>query len=553
MIFSIYKRTFLVCLVVVLVPLQKLKSQEFIDNATVQGNIYSEANYYFTDTLIGAPEVPEYIRANIYGNVFYRYKGFNAGVRFEAYQPPLVGFDTRYEGLGIAHRFASYSDDSYEVTIGNFYEQYGSGLILRAYEDKNLGIDNAFDGFRLLVRPANGLVVKGMIGKQRFFWDVGPGTVRGFDAEWSLLQTLLPESSTNLTIGASAVSRYQSDKDPLFNFPENVAAFASRTSLYTGNYFFSAEYAWKVNDPSATNNNIYKNGQAVILSGSYSKKGIGVLLSAKYVDNMDFRSSRTATGNDLSISYIPAISYQHTYSLAAKYPYATQPLGEVGAKAQVSYFIGRGTKVGGKYGTNIVFNASIANSIQKEKLHDTLEIGTQGTKGYSAKFGSIGDEKYYHDLSVEINRKISKSVKIVAGAANQFYNKAIIEGHPDEEPVKAWVVYGDVSYRFLQNQNVRFELQHLSTKQDKGNWAMALVEYTFAPQWSFAVSDQYNYGNSDAKLRKHFYSFNVAVSKESNRISFFYGKQSDGVICVGGVCRKVPAAYAAGISYSKTF
>ena len=48
-------------------------AQDFIENATVQGNIYSEANYYFTDTLIGADKVPEYIRANIYGNIFYRY------------------------------------------------------------------------------------------------------------------------------------------------------------------------------------------------------------------------------------------------------------------------------------------------------------------------------------------------------------------------------------------------------------------------------------------------------------------------------------------------
>ncbi len=305
---SFFLRTLLI-FVVVGFSFESIKAQDFIDNATVQGNIYSEANYYFTDTLIGAPEVPEYIRANIYGNVFYRYKGFNAGVRFEAYQPPLLGFDSRYEGLGIAHRFASYADENYEVTIGNFYEQYGSGLVLRAYEDKNLGIDNAFDGFRLLVRPAKGVVIKGMIGKQRFFWDVGPGTVRGFDAEWSLLQTFLPESSTNLTIGASAVSRFQSDKDPIFNLPENVAAFASRASLYAGNYFFSAEYAWKVNDPSATNNLIYKEGQALVLSGSFSKKGIGVLLSAKYVDNMDFRSSRAATGNDLTLGYIPAISY----------------------------------------------------------------------------------------------------------------------------------------------------------------------------------------------------------------------------------------------------
>lgn len=526
---------------------QSIFAQGFIDKATIQGNIYSEINYYLSDTTIGAEEVPEYIRANIYGNIFYRYNGFNAGIRYEAYQPPLLGFDNRYEGQGIAHRFVNYTDTLYEVTIGNFYEQYGSGIILRAYEDKNLGIDNAFDGFRLLIRPTNGLTIKGMIGKQRYFWENGPGTIRGVDAEWNPLQTFFPESATNLTLGASAVSRYQIDKDPIYNLPENVAAFSGRASLYSGNFFTSAEYAWKINDPSEPNGIIYKNGQAMILSGSYSSKGFGVLLSAKYIDNMDFRSSRTATGNDLTLNYLPATTRQHTYSLPGMYPYATQPTGEVGALAQINYMLPRNSKLGGKYGTHILFSASIANSI------DTTYIGDAGTKGYKAEFGRIGDQKYYHDISLEVNRKLNQSLRLIAGAANQFYNKAIIEGHPGEEPIKAWIVYADASYRLASSQNIRAEIQHLQTKEDKGNWAMLLIEYTIAPKWSLSASDQYNYGNNDKELRKHFYSLNVGYNKGPHRLALNFGKQREGIICVGGICRKVPAAFAAGIIFSTTF
>ena len=528
-------------------------AQDFIENGTLQGNIYSEINYYFKDTIIGAYKVPEYIRSNIYGNVLYRYKGFNVGVRYEAYQPPLVGFDPRYEGMGIAYRYASYTDENYEVTIGNFYDQYGSGIVLRAYEDKNLGIDNSFDGFRILARPINGLEIKGMIGKQRYYWDYGAGTVRGMDAEWNILQTFFPETSTNFSLGGSAVSRYQVDKDPIFNLPQNVAAFSGRASLYSGAFFISSEYAWKVNDPNATNNMIYKNGQALILSGSYSQKGLGILLSAKYIDNMDFRSSRTATGNDLTLNYLPATTYQHTYSLAGMYPYATQPNGEVGAKAQFNYLIPKGSTVGGKYGTSVTLNASIANSIDKKKLNDTLAVGTPGTKGYTAKFGSIGDEKYYHDLSVEVNRKLNSSIKTVAGFSNQFYNKSVIEGHPGEESVKAWIVYADVSFKFKENQTIRTEVQHLSTLQDKGSWVMALAEYTVAPKWTVSISDQFNYGNSDKDLRKHYYFLQLGYNKGPHRLSLSYGKQRDGIICVGGICRKVPASFAAGLIFSTTF
>lgn len=533
--------------------LNSVYSQDFIDKATIQGNIYTESNYYFSDTIIGAEKVPEYIRTNIYGNIFYRYKGINAGIRYEAYQPPLVGYDPRYEGQGIAHRFVNYSDTLYEITIGNFYEQYGSGIILRAYEDKNLGIDNAFDGFRLLIRPANGLTIKGMIGKQRYFWENGPGIIRGADADWSLLQLIRPESLTNLTVGFSAVSRFQRDRDPLYNLPENVAAFSARSSLYTGGFFFSGEYAWKVNDPSARNNLIYKNGQAIVFTGSFSKKGLGFLASAKYIDNMDFRSSRTATGNDLTLNYLPATTRQHTYSLPGIYPYATQPTGEVGALVQVNYLIPKNTKVGGKYGTNVLFSASIANSIDKEKINDTLAIGTPGTLGYKSNFGKIGDEKYFHDISIEVNRRLSRDLRFIAGFTSQYYNKAVIEGHPGEEPVNAWIIYADIAQRLQNNQSIRIEGQHLQTKQDNGSWAMVLAEYSIAPKWSFSLSDQYNYGNEEKDLRKHYYSTSMSYSKGPHRLSVSYGKQSEGIICVGGICRKVPAAYAAGITFSTTF
>ncbi len=542
-----------VCCLFLIMSTNLAHSQNFIDNATIQGNIYSEANYYLSDTLIGADEVPELFRANVYGNLFYRYKGFNAGIRYEAYQPPLLGFDTRYEGQGIAHRFITYSDTLYEITVGNFYEQYGSGIILRAYEDKNLGIDNAFDGFRMLIRPVKGLTIKGMIGKQRYFWENGPGTIRGFDAEWSLLQTFFPQSLTNLTVGGSAVSRYQNDKDPLYNLPQNVGAFSGRASLYKGALFASAEYAWKINDPTATNGLIYKNGQALVINSSYSVKGLGILLTAKYIDNMDFRSSRDATGNALTLSYLPATTRQHAYSLPGMYPYATQPTGEVGALAQVDYKIPRKTLIGGQYGTNITLSGSIANSIEKTQVHDTLAIGTPGTLGYNSNFGGIGDEKYYHDLSLEINRRINRRLKIIAGAANQFYNKAVIEGHPGEESVEAWIAYTDVSYRVGRGKSIRIEAQHLNTKQDKGNWAMMLIEYTAAPRWSFSISDQYNYGNEIKEYRKHYYSINIGYNKGPHRLSINYGKQREGVICVGGVCRKVPAAYAAGLIFSTTF
>ena len=43
------------------------------------------------------------------------------------------------------------------MTVGNFYDQFGSGLVFRSYEERNLGIDNAMDGFRLILQPIDGV------------------------------------------------------------------------------------------------------------------------------------------------------------------------------------------------------------------------------------------------------------------------------------------------------------------------------------------------------------------------------------------------------------
>ena len=64
-------------------------------------------------------------------------------------------YDPQYRGNGIPFRFISYVSDGLEVTVGNYYEQFGGGLVLRTYEDKGLGVDNGLDGLRLKYSPFN--------------------------------------------------------------------------------------------------------------------------------------------------------------------------------------------------------------------------------------------------------------------------------------------------------------------------------------------------------------------------------------------------------------
>ena len=101
--------------------------------------------------------------------------------------------------------------------------------------------------------------------------------------------------------------------------------------------------------------------------------------------------------------------------------------------------------------------------------------------------------------------------------------------------------------------SVRTEMQALFTKQDKGDWAAGLIELTASPHWFFAVLDQYNYGNDIKDNRTHYFSINGGYKHDATSISFGFGKQRQGLFCVGGVCRVVPASYGYSISISTSF
>jgi hypothetical protein len=144
----------------------------FLVNATIleaqqdfgrfTGNTQIEAQSYKADSAMEAKRVPEQIQSNGYFNLNYINGGLTAGIRYEYYLNPLQGFDVNYKGQGIAHRFINYSNDFVEVTAGNFYEQFGSGMIFRTYEEKPLGLDNAMDGARFKVKPIAGIEFVGI-------------------------------------------------------------------------------------------------------------------------------------------------------------------------------------------------------------------------------------------------------------------------------------------------------------------------------------------------------------------------------------------------------
>jgi hypothetical protein len=521
---------------------------------SVTGNVQFDGQLSRRDSVIGSSDVPEKLLSNARADILYTNGNFSAGLRYEAYLNPMLGFNSQYTGQGIANYFVSYKTQTFAVTAGHFYEQFGNGMTLRAYEDRYLGLDNAIRGLNVMYRPTNGITLKALAGQQRYYWDTR-GLVRGLDAEFSLNDIVKPwnESKTRLTLGGSFVSKYEDDETiPAdisgfkLNLPKNVGAASVRMDLAHGGFGLQAEYAHKGQDPTVMNDFIYKNGEALWVSASYSQKGLSANIQAKRVDNMGFKSVRSVTGEMLYINYTPAITKQHTYAFLSMYPYATQSTGEMGLQADFMYKFKKETLLGGKYGTDLHFNASLITGL------DTTRIGGKGTDGYSSSFFGTGDT-YYGDLSLEIAKKINSKVKLTATYGYVLFNP-IVEGHQGEMHHNH-VAIADLTWKINRKNVLRFEAEWMGSDSkydpnvdDKraGDWIMGLVEYNFTSAWFVSISDQYAYNDGIG----NYYNISVGYTHNATRLQIGYGKQREGIICIGGVCRQVPASN--GLTFSLT-
>src|SRR5690554_6549128 len=102
---------------------------------SISGNMEAIYQYLNTDNKINAIQPKEKSLINSYINVNYRLHGFKAGVRMEVYMPRILGYPDRVDGAGLGYRYVGYENELVDVTVGNLYDHFGSGLTFRAYED----------------------------------------------------------------------------------------------------------------------------------------------------------------------------------------------------------------------------------------------------------------------------------------------------------------------------------------------------------------------------------------------------------------------------------
>lgn len=529
------------------------------DKGILSGGIESYSQWYSKNQNQFADDFENYFRSNNYLKLDYLHNYFSAGVQLESYAPnALLNYDPKLnKELGVASYYLKYKIKQVEITAGYFYEQFGSGLILRFWEDRQLGINNSLRGARVKFSPYKSIYFTGLYGNQRSGFDVSEGTITGLDFEADLNELLNIDSYT-LKIGFSYVNRHQVFEHAGDEELGTTNAYSSRLSYAKGGFYSTAEYLVKTKDALVESGQIMQDklfeGNALLVNMGYSKKGLGINASFRRLENMNFYSDREDAGNIYNrsiVNYLPSLTKQHDYSLANIYIYQTQsnlsfnPLakaGEIGFQIDLFYKIKKGSALGGKYGTNLAINYS-----QWHGLDGEFDIQNRSYTSAFIKFG----EKYFHDFNIEVRKKWSRKTSSIFTVINSFYNKKYIEESSGE--VNFTIVAAESTVKFKSGRSMKIIVQHLWTKDDQKNWLASTYEYNLSSKLSFFVSDMYNYGNANTAEREHFYNVGGKYSRGRFRMSLSYGKQRGGLLCIGGICRVVPESTGLTLTFNTSF
>ena len=535
------------------------------NKVAVHGSVQADIVLPQEDDAIGTGSYDHKILFNTYADVNLASRFIDAGLRAEFMKWPLPGYEPDFAGWGLSNFYVKGKYKGFELTGGDFYEQFGSGFILRTYEERALGIDNSIRGARVNVNAIDGVRLTALGGVQRRYWDWSKHSqVYGANAE-VYMETWMPklrESGASWMLGGSYVLKHERDEDIMLpgvdyrlNLPGCVNAFDVRSSFNKGPWSVLAEYAWKGQDPSFDNEYTYRHGSAVMLSASYSKKGLSALVQAKRSENMAFRSQRSRSGISAFINNMPAFTYQHTYALPALYPYASQyGPGEWAFQGSFSYNFRKHTPLGGRYGTRVTLNASYVSSLVHEgnpqAVVDGRPVNTvMGTQGYSSPFFKMGQANYF-DVNVQVEKRFSAPLQITFMYMNQFFNNNVMKiVEKEEKYIRSNILVVDARYRFNRKFTLRGELQYLFTNQDQKDWAYGLLELSFNPWLMASVSDMWNCGDTGT----HYYMFGLTGTYRNNRLMLSYGRTRQGFNCSGGVCREVPAMHGFQIAYTYNF
>ena len=512
----------------------------------ISGSLQANGNFYIRDSAIGAANIPQYDRqlvgADTWLTLNYNKSGYDIGVRFDVFQnSQLLNPRESYSASGIGRFYVKKRVDNLSIYAGYIYDQVGSGIIFRSYENRPLGIDNALVGLNLDYQITDNWHVKAFTGRQKRQFEFYKSTINGLNTEgyfsvgkanfapgFGIVHRTLDDETTTQLVSALATYSKADSIGAKYNTYSMTAYNTLTLGLWT--WYVEAAYktpeaifdanAGKINrDGSLTTGKFISRSGSVIYSNlGFVTEGVGVTLEAKRTDGFTFRTTPFAQLNRGILNFLPPMSRQNSYRLTTRYVPATQELGEQAVQLDI--------KLSPSEKVNIDLNFSNISTLKNAQLYREI-------------YASVSLKKDLNDW--------------VFGVQHQSYNQQIYEVKPQVPTVSTITPFVEFRRQLSPTKSLKIETQYMATGQDYGSWLYGLLELNIAPKWSFSIVDMWNINPKKTAKALHYPSVFIAFSKDANRISLAYVKQVEGVVCTGGICRVEPAFSGVRMSVTSSF
>lgn len=512
--------------------------------------LHTQAGLFVRDSNIGASGTPQYDH-QLFGSeswlaMQYSNWGFDFGLRADLFQNSnLVNPQASFSKQGIGRWIVKRDIEKIGFELGYMYDQIGSGIIYRAYEQRNLGLDNALYGLKLNYDINEDWNIKAFSGRQKRQFDTYESLIKGINLEgyvqphdsskWSmvpgvgLVNRTMDDASMNNVL--ATLSTYQ--KSDQFIPKYNTYAFTLYNQINFSDLSIYLETAFKpkdiINDPNGNRKSssgddivgpVFKNktGQVTYGSINYSRSGWGISIEGKRVEYFSVRTRPQEELNNGLIHFVPAMSRQNSYRLLSFYQPATQEIGELAFQGELH--------ISPVQDWNLIMHQGIINNLDNKKLY----------REFLFESSIIKHDKY----------------TLVSGIQIREYNQEVYEGKPNAPIVKSITPYFDYIKQLNQRNSVRINGEYMNSKQAEGSWMNLLLEYNIAPKWIFTLSDMYNI--KPVKGSKYnYYSAGATYIQDTHRFNLNWVRQRAGIVCTGGICRYEPAFNGIKINLESRF
>lgn len=565
------KKFLLVLLAAVSVfAIEEASAQIKVGEGQISIALESNNSYYTPDkTLesIGLIKPDQRTRGDFGSNDFlkvdYINGRFSAGIQLDGYLPGLYGYDlytfqqrdTKLSAF--LSKYVQWEDQNWGVRLGDIYDQFGNGLIFRAYEDRALAFNNSLAGARAYYNFNNKVNVKVLAGMPRLYDIRSKNAIWGGDLSVSLSE-IIGWYDGMASIEGSYVGHYQGQNDMIYQLdsPHVLNMVSGRANFEYAGFSFRGEYAAKLNEDVHNPMLPAAKGNVVSVDLGYNYGRFSASATFRRQENMltsiEWRPLGIGGGNVMN--YLPLLTRQHTYSLANLNPYRGASVhtgGEIGGQIDLYYSL-RNPKARGKY-WNFHANFSMFNTLN----HDSF-----GTERES--------RNVWIDFNFDVERQWNRQLKTTFLYSFQRWDEEINHfDAPTAHYCRSHIFVGDVTYKINKKHSMRFELQYLASNDYEGDWVAATIEYNLAPKFSFYVSDMWNcekmqdgaYGNYYLNLDTfenepyllHYYQVGASFTHKSLRAQLSYGRNRAGYVCSGGVCRFQPAYTGVNLAVTLSF